>query len=66
MLQAATQTIRDEFNRRADATEDQIPGFLKEIDDAVHFLRSNIVQAPLNERGNYVVDAKAIDEGKSK
>lgn len=66
MLQAASKTIREEFNRRADATDDQMPGLLKEIDDAVQFLRSNIVQAPLNERGNYVVDAKAIDEGRSK
>lgn len=66
MLQAASQTIREEFNRRASVAEDQIPALLKEIEDAVQFLRSNIVQAPLNERGNYVVDAKGIDERRPK
>lgn len=64
MLQAASQTIREQFNRHVHAPAESVPALLEEVENAVVFLRTNIVQAPLNERGNYVVDAKAIDESK--
>lgn len=66
MIQAANQAIRQEFDRHPKVSEDELPSLLKQIDEAVQFLQSNIVQAPLNQRGNYVVDAKAIDEQRSK
>lgn len=64
MLQAASTTIREQFRRHANSPSEKIPALLEEVENAITFLRTNVVQAPLNERGNYTVDAKSIDESK--
>lgn len=63
MLQAASQTIREEFNRQMGATsEEDVEKSMGEMEKAIVFLESNVIQAPLNTRGNYEVDIKSIDE----
>lgn len=64
MLQAASETIRNEFSRNAGAPSEKVDELLKELDAAIEFLQANVVQAPLNKRGNYEVDVRTIDESK--
>lgn len=66
MLHMARQTIREQFEQNRSATPEQLPQLQIQIDEAIDFLRNNVVQAPLNERGNYTVDAKRIDESGKK
>lgn len=66
MLLAAGKTIREEFQKNANKAgnydEAWVKEILNEMDSATKFLQDNVVQAPLNQRGNYEVDAKRIDE----
>lgn len=64
MLRSAQAMIREEFYQNRDAPAEKVPGMLKQMDEAIEFLQKNVVQAPLNERGNYEVDAKRVDESK--
>lgn len=66
MQRTALSTIREQFRSNKDAPPHKMPGLLKQVDDAVAFLQNNVVQAPLNERGNYTVDASRIDESQSR
>lgn len=62
MLRSAQTIIREQFTKDREAGLEEVPELLKQIDEAVTFLEDNIVQAPLNERGNYTVDAKRVDD----
>lgn len=64
MLQASMKTIRAEFRKNMTAPAEQVPKMLEEIENGIVFLQNNIVQAPLNARGNYQVDASQVDENK--
>lgn len=64
MLRSAQAMIREQFGTDRDASPEEVPEVLKRIDEAVEFLEQNVVQAPLNERGNYTVDANRVDESK--
>lgn len=66
MQRSALSTIREQFRINKDAPLGEVPNLLKQVDEAVAFLQNNVVQAPLNERGNYAVDACRIDESKSR
>lgn len=65
MLQITAKTMREQFDNNKNASAEEVPRFLKEMDDAISFLEHNVVQAPLNSRGNYQVDANRIDESKA-
>lgn len=66
MLRIAQTAIRQQFQTNRGAAQEQVPLMIKEAEDAIEFLRNNVVQAPLNERGNYQVDAARIDESRAK
>lgn len=66
MLRSGHAAILQQFRANRDAAADKVPAMLKTADEAIDFLRHNIVQAPLNERGNYQVDATRIDESHAK
>jgi hypothetical protein len=58
----AVAAIREQF--RAHPTVGDTAGFdkrLEEAHNAATFLEENIVQAALNERGNYVVDPTSME-----
>lgn len=59
MLSAARQTICDKV-RSANTTD--TPTGVQEMQEATTFLQNNIIQSPLNTRGNYVVQAKIEDK----
>lgn len=71
LLAAANETLRRELSQTPDGDRsvdagkrdgDRSASLVQELDIATTFLKTNIVQAPLNERGNYSVDAKDINE----
>lgn len=64
LLRTAQAAIRGHFQTNRDASPEKLPKMLKEAEDAIEFLRNNVVQAPLNDRGNYQVDAIRIDESR--
>lgn len=64
LLRTAQTAIREQFRTNRDAPSEKLPEMLKEAEDAIEFLRNNVVQAPLNDRGNYQVDATRIDESR--
>lgn len=66
MLKAARETIREKYESNAHAPPEKVRQLLEEVDEATSFLASNVVQAPLNKRGNYTVDASAIDESRNR
>lgn len=64
MQGVATTTIRAQFEENRDAVSSAVPAMLRIAEEAVEFLSKNVVQAPLNERGNYTVDAKKADDSR--
>lgn len=64
MQRTAMVTIREKFHLHRHANDDEVPSLLEQAEEAISFLRNNVVQAPLNHRGNYTVDAAQIDESK--
>ncbi|PXF45658.1 hypothetical protein BWQ96_04562 [Gracilariopsis chorda] len=62
MLKVATQTLRDQAHQHRSPPAEKRQHLLSEIEQAISFLRNNVVQAPLNQRGNYVFDATRINE----
>lgn len=50
---AGLAETRAAFLQNAGAAADAVPALLKEADDAAGFLRENIAQTVMNERGNY-------------
>ncbi|GAB5367425.1 hypothetical protein AAMO2058_001229000 [Amorphochlora amoebiformis] len=53
-LQKTAQAIRDSFRSNLDASPDNVPALLKEADEAVDFLKQNVIQAEYNpETKNY-------------
>lgn len=66
LLSAGRATLREHLSKNANAKPDKIPDLVQEMDTAATFLRTNVVQAQLNQRGNYAVDVNAIDESKQR
>lgn len=66
MLHASAKQIRNEFdsNRTVGAGE-ELQSLLKKGQEAIEFMKVNIVQAKLNERGNYEVKLKPEHQGAS-
>ncbi|XP_024384033.1 mitochondrial zinc maintenance protein 1, mitochondrial [Physcomitrium patens] len=66
MLAASAKQIRDEFegHRNVGAGE-ELDKLVTKAREAVEFMKVNIVQAKLNERGNYEVKLKSEHQGAS-
>lgn len=62
MLAIAQQTIREQFCENRGAPAEKVPELLEQLEEAIGFLSNNIVQAPLNDRGNYAVDAARVND----
>lgn len=65
MIRASQTAARTEFDKgvASFASGDENYDMEKSLEmahDAAQFIRTNIVQAPLNERGNYEVSAERI------
>ena len=50
---SALAETRQAFMSNAGASEDEVPAMVQEALDAATFIRQNIAQTVLNERGNY-------------
>lgn len=64
MQKVASDTIRREMDDQKYTLPEELPGRLQDMENAILFLKTNVVQAPLNQRGNYEVDASSVDETK--
>lgn len=54
MLHASAKQIRDEFDTHKNVSAgEELDNLLKKAREAIEFMKLNIVQAKLNERGNY-------------
>jgi complex III assembly factor LYRM7 len=65
MQKLAVEAIREQF-RRHEAVPDAagLDKLLQEAHEAAAFLEGNVVQARLNDRGNYVIDPPPADPKK--
>lgn len=67
MISATQRALRSEFDKGSTAVttgEAKLEDRLREADETVDFLLKNVVQAPLNTRGNYEVGASQIRSDK--
>ncbi|KAI0567570.1 hypothetical protein FGB62_1g030 [Gracilaria domingensis] len=62
MLRVANKTLREQIQQHRDTAVEQRDQLLSQMEEAITFLNDNVVQAPLNERGNYAFDANRINE----
>lgn len=54
MLHASAKQIRDEFDTNRNVTAgEELDQLLSKAREAIEFMKVNIVQAKLNDRGNY-------------
>jgi Complex 1 protein (LYR family) len=63
MQRLAVDAIREQFRRHEAAVvdESELAKLLQESNEAASFLEGNVVQARLNDRGNYVIDPAAVE-----
>eukprot|EP00899_Mesostigma_viride_P027999 jgi/Mesvir1/8384/Mv12629-RA.1 len=65
MQNAATAEIRRHFDESRNETDAaKVSGLLAQAAEAAEFLKSNVIQAALNERGNYEMDIRPEHAGK--
>jgi complex III assembly factor LYRM7 len=62
MQRLAVDAIREQFRRHETVVgEAELVKLVQEAHDAATFLEGNVVQAQLNDRGNYVVSPAAVE-----